>query len=189
MGFDPAVHHRRSIRLRGYDYASAGIYFFTICTHDRRLLLGAIQGGRMLPNAAGDMVSWWWYEIGNKFPAAALDAFVVMPNHMHAILSISSEAARLGARPAPLSRIVQWFKTMTTNAYLRGVKEQRWPALQGKLWQRNYFEHIVRSSKAVEAIRGYIESNPANWERDVENPSASKSARDEILDIVRENGS
>ncbi len=85
MPYDPNRHHRRSIRLRGYDYATPGAYFVTICAQGRQRLFGAIATGAMQPNDAGRMVERWWGELNNKYPTVRTDAFVVMPDHIHGI--------------------------------------------------------------------------------------------------------
>ncbi len=83
MKFDPQIHQRRSIRLKGHDYSEAGAYFITILVHDRECLLGEIVGEEMKLNAAGEMVVGWWQKVPEKFSSASNDAFVVMPNHFH----------------------------------------------------------------------------------------------------------
>jgi putative transposase len=198
MKFDPRIHHRRSIRLKGYDYRQAGGYFVTIVTQGRDALFGEVINGEMILNDAGEMIVRWWLELPNKFPNINVDIFVVMPNHFHGIISIIEDAdanvvgddlrvvpdlhdddrgEHAGSpgqdqqRPnAPLSQIIQWFKTMTTNEYIRGVKQLGWKPFNGKIWQRDYYEHIIRSEAEADRIARYIESNPAQWNNDKENP-------------------
>jgi putative transposase len=238
---DPLIHHRRSIRLRGYDYARAGMYFITICCQGRVCRFGTIENGKMILNDAGKMIEKWHLELPNKFNDIELGEYVVMPNHFHAIIinngsgavpvpvpvpvpvgadtqvgpyhgvqncDDNSVGADLHVRPenancenvrpenanrenvrpennatenvrlndpdpdhdnwgehagSPLSRVVQWFKTMTTNEYIRGVKNLGWERFDGKLWQRNYYEHIIRDEKSYSAISNYIINNPAKW--------------------------
>ena len=186
--YDPAIHHRRSIRLEGYDYSQAGAYFVTLCTQDRECLFGEIANGEMQLNDAGRMVCHWYLKLEHKFPDIRCDAFVCMPNHVHFI--VVNVGADLRVRPgsdkgqthrsaptdsrvilgehtgSPLNRVVQWFKTMSTNEYIRGVKQKGWPPFVGKLWQRNYWEHIVRNEPEWNRIREYIHNNPAQWELD-----------------------
>lgn len=187
--FDPTKHHRRSIRLKGYDYASEGAYFATIVTQGRACLFGEIRDGKMILNEAGQMIVKWWNELPNKFPDMILGAFVVMPNHFHGIIIIEKTVgADLRVCPngeiisgehigsplrkpnAPLSQIVQWFKTMTTNEYIRGVKQLGWIPFIGKFWQRNYYEHVIRNEKELRQKTDYILNNPFRWEDDKENP-------------------
>ncbi|MBW1788124.1 MAG: hypothetical protein JRK53_16105 [Deltaproteobacteria bacterium] len=211
---------RRSIRLPGYDYSRAGAYFITICTKDRACLFGDIVNREMALNDAGRMVERWYIELENKFRDIESDAYIVMPNHFHAIIQntgadpvvgadlcvcpngprigppmgknvmgkrVAGERAAgekiMGERAAgekimgehtgsPLPRVIQWFKTMTTNEYIRGVKQHGWPPFAGKLWQRNYYEHIIRNENDMAHIREYIRNNPVRWATDRENPMA-----------------
>jgi putative transposase len=212
MAFDPEKYHRRSIRLKGYDYSQAGMYFITICVQDMECFFGSVRNRKMILNDAGSMVEKWYFELPNKFPDIELGHHVVMPNHFHAIIINNGKGnpnasyqkrpqpivgADLSVRPSeenaehnlpngsilgehnlpndnilgehigsPLRGVVQWFKTMSTNEYIRGVKNQGWPSFQGKLWQRNYYEHIIRDQRAFQNISGYIENNPGKWEDD-----------------------
>lgn len=180
--FDPYKHHRRSIRLKGYDYSQPGTYFVTICTRKRMCLFGDISNGEMVLNPAGKMVEKWWLELENKFPTVKPDACITMPNHFHGIIVIVGADLRVcpnysdvktGAHTgAPLPKILQWFKTMTTNEYLHGVKHQDWLPFTGKLWQRDYYEHIVRNDRELHAIREYIQNNSKNWTSDPEYPKS-----------------
>ncbi|BCR05879.1 hypothetical protein DESUT3_29480 [Desulfuromonas versatilis] len=145
MPYDPDIHHRRSFRLKGYDYSRSGAYFVTICVQNRECLFGEIADGMMVLNDAGQMVTKWWQELTNKFPTVRPGISVVMPNHFHGIVWIVGADLRVRPAPrirtgleigpnsnhgknqgahvgAPLPEIVQWFKTMSTNAYINGVK-------------------------------------------------------------------
>ncbi len=174
MNIQSTDRSRRSIRLKNYDYAKAGAYFVTICTQNRSCLFGEINDGELLLADPGRMIGMWWLELSSKFPTASLDSYVVMPNHIHGIVSIEQKADCMtdqGAPAcAPLPTVIQWFKTMTTNEYIRGVKSGSFPPFEGKLWQRNYFEHIIRNEKELDLIRLYISQNPAKWHLDRENP-------------------
>ena len=182
MPYDNKRHHRRSIRLKGYDYSQAGAYFVTICTQDRECLFGEIVDGKMVLNDAGRMICRWYSELENKYPDIRCDEFICMPNHIHFV--IINVGADLCVRPcvetsktgehagSPLRTVVQWFKTMTTNEYIRGVKQHGWTPFSGKLWQRNYYEHIVRNEHEMNRIREYIVNNPLKWETDQDNPDA-----------------
>jgi putative transposase len=194
IAYDPVLHRRRSIRLANYDYSSSGLYFVTLCTHDRAVLFGEISSGQPLLNAIGQMAEFWWKRLPEKFPGLLLEEFVVMPNHLHGLLALTNlpEAGRPGHPAAPLpqvqppalSRVLQWFKTMTTNANFRGVRQAGWPVVRGKLWQRTYYEHIVRSSGAAHRIAAYILENPERWAVDVENPEARDRVPDPIQQII-----
>lgn len=183
MTFNPAIHHRRSIRLRGYDYSQAGMYFVTVCTQGRLCLFGDIADGVMKLNAAGLMVERWYFDLKNKFPDIQCGEFVCMPNHVHAIVTnvgadpcVRPETGQTQTgqthRSAPtgagtsLSRVVQWFKTMSTNEYIRGVEQNGWQPFSAKLWQRNYYEHIIRDEDSYLKIAEYIQTNPQRWQED-----------------------
>jgi putative transposase len=155
---------RRSMRLAGFDYAEHGAYFVTICTLDRLPLFGDILREVMRANAAGTMIERWWRELPSKYKHVEADEVVVMPNHVHGLLFIN------GSDGAPLPRIMQWFKTMTTNAYFAAVRESGWASVSGKLWQRGYYDHIVRRDEALNDIRQYIIDNPRKWAEDELNP-------------------
>ncbi len=185
MKFNPDIHHRHSIRLRGYDYSTAGFYFVTICVQGRECLLGEIVDGEVVLNDAGGMVDYWWHELANKFPTVELDHYVIMPNHFHGIIILqplvgANLCVRLdadlpefpgGHTGPPLPRMVQWFKTMSTNAYIHGVHHHNWSSFPGKLWQRNYYERIIRNENELNQIRQYIHHNPVKWDIDAENPA------------------
>ena len=186
MPYDPEKHHRRSIRLRNYDYAQAGAYFVTICGQHRECLFGEIRDGKMYPNHAGQMVLRWFNELEHKFHDIECDEFTCMPNHIHFIVvnvganlcvcpdsglrGRSGQTHRSVPTGTPLSEAVQWFKTMTTNAYIRGVKQDNWQPFPGKLWQRNYWDHVIRNESELHRIREYIRNNPALWEQDQLHP-------------------
>ncbi len=196
MKYDPEIHHRRSIRLKGYDYSQSGYYFITLCCQNREHLFGEIIDGKMVANDAGRMVEKWFYELENKFADISCDAMAVMPNHIHFIvgnttvenIAVKNVGADLRVCPfshsqtpsvkvkgehagSPLHSVVQWYKTMTTNEYIRGVKNNGWRRFNGKLWQRNYWEHIIRDEKSLNTIRDYIINNPAKWAEDKNNIS------------------
>jgi len=178
MKYDPEKHDRRSIRLKDYDYSNEGAYFVTICTHRRQCLFGEIANGEILLNNFGSMVEKWWRKLPAKFPSVEIDAHIIMPNHFHGIIAIVGADPRvcpdLGAHTgAPLHKIVQWFKTVTTNECLRFIKQQDTNRLGSKLWQRNYYEHIIRNETALNAVHDYIVMNPENWADDPENPGSS----------------
>lgn len=171
MKYDPQIHHRRSIRLRGYDYSQPGAYFVTTVVQTRENLLGQVVNGQMGLNQPGRMVEKWWCELGKKFSGVTPADFIIMPNHFHGIIEIDVFPPSQGGPGQPqkstgLAEIVQWFKTMTTNEYMRGVKQLGWQPFAGRLWQRNYYEHIIRGMDEWEDICRYIQGNPANWTED-----------------------
>ena len=177
MKYNPDIHHRRSIRLQHYDYMQAGAYFVTICVQGRECLFGEIAYGTMRLHDAGRMVQRIWGEIPDHYPGIDIDAFVVMPNHIHGIVIITENTEHCDRQsgqaqgPAPtkslaLSDIVKQYKPMTINQYIRGVRQNGWPPFPGRLWQRNYWEHVVRDESELQQIREYIRDNPANWASD-----------------------
>ncbi len=194
MVYNPEIHHRRSIRLPGYDYSQPGYYFITVCTQMRQCLFGKIENGRMILNDAGQMIGRWWNELKNKYANIEIDEYVVMPNHCHGIINIvgivgadpcvcpdnnpgeqmKKRTGEHAGSPLPNSsprkwtiyKMVQWFKTMTTNEYIRNVKRNHWEPFEGKLWQRNYYEQIIRDEISLRRIREYIVNNPYQWQND-----------------------
>ncbi|MBC7263420.1 MAG: transposase [Chloroflexi bacterium] len=179
MMCNPAEHRRRSIRLRGYDYSQAGAYFVTICTQNRECLFGTIADGKMVLNPLGEIAAVCWNAIPVHFRDVELDEYVVMPNHIHGIIVILDRAdyRRGTACRAPtmerfgrplsgsLATIVRSFKSAATK------RINEWRCTPGAVvWQRNYYEHIIRNEREWDAIREYIYLNPTQWDQDIENP-------------------
>ena len=175
---------RHSLLHAHYDYSQSGPYFITIVTQHRLSLLGEVDDGEVQLTATGEMVRQHWFALPERFPGVALDEFIVMPNHVHAVLSITDEsdpvgAPLVGARPLSdrdnrtskitLGTVVGAFKSLTTVAYAKGVREYRWRPFNKRLWQRNYYEHVVRDERSLDLIRSYIQANPSMWETDPEN--------------------
>ncbi|MDR1424448.1 MAG: hypothetical protein LBI92_07585 [Azoarcus sp.] len=172
------TNHRRSIRLKGYDYARAGAYFITACTQGRACLFGDIAGEEMRLNDAGCIVVAAWNDLPAHYAGIVLDEFVVMPNHIHGIVTIVANTVGAGLKPAPtpcesaparsprLSEIVRAFKTFSA----RRINASR-GAAGTPVWQRNYYEHIIRDDESLNCIRQYIIDNPAQWAMDHENPA------------------
>jgi len=177
-GLKTTNRNRRSIRLRGYDYSHAGAYFVTICTRNRACLFGEI--------VVGEMVKTVWNKLPDRFPNIDLDAFIIMPNHIHGIVVLvgaplvgahsdnvihGATVDRSTTRVAPtVGDVVGAFKSLVTVEYTRGVKQSGWTRFDGKLWQRNYYEHIIRDENELNLIRQYIINNPLKWDSDRENP-------------------
>jgi REP element-mobilizing transposase RayT len=187
---DVVNHRRRSIRLKSYDYSQAGAYFVTICTQDRACLFGEVLDDAIRLNDAGAMVASLWEDLPARFSAIEIDAFVVMPNHLHGIVVLPDQwaatrvaptnevsgvgATLVGARSAGnapnLGSIIGAFKSIAAVGYMRGVKSAGWPAFHRRLWQRNYYEHVIRDEVALGRLRRYIDENPLRWAFDEENP-------------------
>ena len=162
MTYDPEKHHHRSIRLKGFDCSRSAAYFITICVQNRECLFGTIAQHQMRSNEAGQMVSVEWLALSARFPSIILDEFVVMPNHFHGIINISPDSAD---NPT-LGKIIGAFKSIVNNNYITGVKNQGWTPFERRLWQRNYYEHIVRDDSALQKIQQYIQDNPLTWQTD-----------------------
>ena len=220
MVYNPEIHRRRSLRLKGYDYTHVGAYFVTIVTQGRSCLFGEIVGKEMQLNEAGEMACAIWKALPQRFPSIEIDLFVVMPNHLHGIIVINqpkrattrvapTKLTNVGAglvpaqntnrcpdhrgitRDAPietmdgemdrptadrpaLGDIIGAYKSLTTVEYVRGVKTMKWAPFHERLWQRNYYEHVVRHEESLRDLQQYILDNPAQWDFDKENPLAKK---------------
>ncbi len=163
MMADTLPRGRPSLRLPDYDYAQPGGYFVTICTLDRVCRFGEIRDGEMCLNDAGRMISTVWEALPQRFPHVTLDAFVVMPNHLHGIVMIQEYRAGQG-----LGQIIGAFKSIATSRYIAGVRRDGWQRFDGRLFQDNYFEHVIRNAASLDRIRQYILANPLRWEDDPE---------------------
>ena len=180
MIYDPNKHDRRSIRLKGFDYTREAAYFVTISTQNGTCLFGEIVNGQMRLNDAGRVAQMVWKTIPDHFSQVEIDASVVMPNHVHGIIIIVG-ATHAGARHAsPLQRqsgppkgslgaIVGSYKSAVSRQI-----NQLHRTSGAKVWQRNYYEHIIRNETALNRLRQYIADNPARWADDQENPHPSR---------------
>ena len=195
MKFDPDRHYRRSIRLKDYDCSQDGAYFVTVCVKDHACLFGYVGEREMNLNEYGQLVMKCWETIPGHFPHVRTDEFIIMPNHVHGIVfvnncrgevsspdSIIIKSTQQGGEPsggagtsegveAPplrkitLGRIVAYFKYQTAKQINQNRNTPGTP-----VWQRNYYEHIIRDEKELQAIREYIRYNPLNWDEDEEKP-------------------
>lgn len=180
MKFDPEKHHRRSIRLKNYDYSQSGFYFLTICTYKRQSWFGEIKNDRMNLNQIGKIVVVEWLNTPKIRLNFELDEWIIMPNHLHGIVIINEHILEIGeenikfsgARNAPLhqepssiSSFVAGFKSAVTKRVnlLRNNRDI-------PIWQRNYYESIIRDEQSLLAIREYILNNPCQWQKDPDNP-------------------
>lgn len=194
MVYNPQKHHRRSIRLQGYDYTQPGAYFVTICIREQECLLGNVENRTMVLSECGRLVERCWRALPRHFPIE-LDEFVVMPNHVHGIIIIGKGEAFVGesqtqdkrrtkskrvmnpkeecfaptlphgTQSGSLGAIIQNFKSVSAR------KINRVRAISGvSVWQRNYYERIVRNEDELNRIRCYIMDNPTHWETDENNP-------------------
>ena len=189
MRYDPGKHHRRSIRLKGYDYSQAGAYFVTICTYDRVCLFGEIVDGEMVLNDSGRIVVNEWARTAQIRDEIELDEFVVMPNHVHGIIWIVGQhdipkivvgahrGAPLHRAPRSLGSLIAGFKSTITK---RINQDRGTPG--APVWQRNYYEHIIRDEESLNRIRQYIAGNPLRWHLDRENPH--RTGDDDLWDTL-----
>ena len=175
MKYDPHKHHRRSIRLKGYDYSQAGVYFVTICINFGRHLLGNVQDGTMRPSEAGVMVADCWFALLDRFSTIDLDMFTLMPNHIHGIIVILEQGLTTKGKATMLGDFIGAFKSISTHQYIQNVHNQAWEPFHKRLWQRNYYETIIRNERQLDAIRTYIYNNPANWQADQLHPDATNN--------------
>jgi putative transposase len=169
---------RKNPRLRGYEYSLAGGYFVTICASRRGDVFGVVDEGEVVLNDIGKMVQQCWHEIPERFPSVELDTFILMPDHFHAVTFLLGTNVRAGLDPArnrgtdqpstqratsrvapTLGRIIGSFKSISTNRYFSGVNNQGWPLIGKKLWQRGYYDRIIRDEDELNHIRHYITYN------------------------------
>jgi len=182
-------YNRRSLRLKYYDYSRAGFYFITICAQNKEHLFGSIVEGIMDLNEAGEMVNTLWFDIVNDFSNVSLHEFVIMPNHIHGIIEIKNNENCVGVplvgtldmsnmdgiynkraptRDAPtVGNIIGVFKSRTTNTYIKMVKNGTLPPFNKRIWQRNYYEHVIRDDVDYERVATYTINNPKTWDDDV----------------------
>jgi putative transposase len=172
------LKYRRSLRLSGYDYSQAGAYFVTICVNKRQGFLGTIVNNQLQLNHYGKIAESAWQWLSQAYPYVELDEWVIMPNHLHGIIFISSDniistdrgggsrTAPTGERKMkPLGRLIGAFKTISTKQINFIRKTSGVP-----FWQRNFYEHVIRDDYALNRLREYITTNPLRWDLDRENP-------------------
>lgn len=201
--YDSEIHHRRSIRLEGYDYSKEGLYFLTCCCQYREHFFGEIVEEEMILNDAGRMIAQEWLNLVDRFGNIHLHEFVIMPNHFHGIIEIvratlvvaqapeerqAQDNFRIMERGQPqgiaptdgaagdpeiapakqptIGDIISAFKSITTVKYIQGIKTSNWQKFNKKLWQRNYYEHIIRNEISLNNIANYIIQNPKKWNDD-----------------------
>jgi REP element-mobilizing transposase RayT len=155
---------RRSIRIEGYDYSQVGAYFVTVCTFRKLPIFGKIQEGVFTENELGAIVEQSWEWLSRQYEYVILDAWAVMPNHTHSILIITERDSSAPKRKS-LGGLIGAFKVYSTN---RINSVMRSPGSQ--VWQRNYYEHVIRTEDELNRVRQYIADNPLQWDIDRENP-------------------
>jgi putative transposase len=190
---------RRSIRLKGWDYASPGWYFVTLCAQNRECLFGDIVNEDMLLNDAGRNIKKCWQDIPEHFPHVTLDEFIIMPNHVHGIIFIAHSVGAYNHTPQkldrPIRRRANIYSPLPDNPPLRSASKTVGSIVRGfkigvsewfrkntdmsVIWQRNYYEHIIRNEIELDQTRQYICNHPATWPLDDENPKKQYSIKDE----------
>jgi len=169
---------RRFPRRAGFDYSSAAIYFVTICTNEKRVLFGRIAGSQILANRFGKIVQETWHELPDHYSRVHLDCFALMPNHVHGVLALVDPVGA-GLRPARvqthhgLSEIIRAFKGFSS----RAISELN-PSLRSAVWQRGFYDHIIRNADDLANVRRYVYQNAARWEFDRENENAVKKDKE-----------
>jgi REP element-mobilizing transposase RayT len=164
------------MRLRDFDYAGQGAYFITICTANRRSLFGRVEYQEMRLNRLGRIVHACWRDLERHYANVALDYFVVMPNHIHGVIFLRG-AERAGLKPAPtrevvpMTEVVRAFKTFSARRINEALGRRE------AVWQRNYYDRVIRNDRELNAIRDYIQFNPARWDFDRENPGCRAKPR------------
>jgi len=187
--YDPAIQHRRSIRLKDYDYSQPGAYFITMCTRGGALIFGDMDGEEVRLNEVGKMLYSLWADIPSAYPPADIDVFIVMPNHLHGIIVLpdTTEVRRgeagMGTK-VPVSEtpstdedamsidyLVGRVKSLAINRYWDVLRSKGRSSAHVKLWHRDYYEHVIRNEDELARIREYITNNPLQWSLDRENPN------------------
>ncbi|MEQ8469346.1 MAG: transposase [Coleofasciculus sp. E1-EBD-02] len=193
--YNPQIHHRRSMRLKSYDYNQAGAYFVTICVQNRECLLGTITNQRVQLNEYGEITDQVWNYLPHHFENLEIDAAVIMPNHFHGIIftGLVSCKGLVSKPPNPpnfpnppnpctglvskppnpffmqktqLGKIIAYFKYQTTK-----LINQKRDSIGSRFWQRNYYEHVIRNKKTLNILRKYIIENPWRWDNDQLHPN------------------
>jgi putative transposase len=197
MTYNPDIHKRQSIRLKGYDYSQSGLYFITICCYQRECLFGNIINSQMILNNFGQLIKEEWLKSAEIRKEIELDDFVIMPNHFHGIVIINQEInshfmkndvdfqdnnvgangrsplqqiqsspPKISMKPKSISSLIAGFKSATTKKIniIRNTP-------QNPVWQRNYYDHIIRNDESLARIREYVQNNPLSWENDQLHPN------------------
>jgi putative transposase len=161
-----SLPQRKSPRLKSYDYSQSGAYFITICSMNRQHLFGEIENGLMSLSELGELVRDHWEDLPKHFPMIELDAFVVMPNHLHGILLITDVGTQSIASETKTNKTPKLGTIVAT--YKAAVSRQvnRLSIVEGHFWQGRYHDHIIRSEKTLNIIRQYVATNPERWEDD-----------------------
>ena len=199
LKYNPHHHNRRSIRFPEYDYSQSGIYFVTICTYQKQCLFGDIQDGKMFLNHIGKIVREEWLKSSQIHQEIELDEWIIMPNHLHGILAIAKNDVvnignqtnlAQGANLAPLrGNISRQRKPRSLSSFIGGFKSSVTKRIKAfctqpnpRVWQRNYYESIVRDEQRLNRIREYILNNPQKWAEDPEKPA--NNSQELLIDLI-----
>ncbi|NEP14968.1 MAG: transposase [Symploca sp. SIO2C1] len=174
MIFDPNLRSRRSIHLPEYDYTQPGAYFITTCSWQRQCLFGDINHGQMKLSRYGETVKFNWFNLTRVYPYVNLDAFVLMPNHLHGIIVLTEQAIATRKHHG-LPEVVRGLKTFSARRINQLRNNRGVP-----VWQRGYYEKVIRNEQSLQNIREYIINNPLGWEKDEMHPSKSFSFNNQI---------
>ena len=161
-------YKRHSIRIKGYDYSKEGLYFITVCTQNRKEILSSVGAGpvsaqKIKLTYTGKIIEDVYINLEKEFRNVKLHNYIIMPNHIHGIIEI--KMADTGPAPT-IGDIICSFKTRTTGYIIKEIKKGKIEAFEKRLWQRNYYEHVIRNEKEYWQIYKYIENNPLNWNKD-----------------------
>jgi len=157
---------RKLNRLKGYDYSNKGAYFLTVCTYEKHNLFGKIIDGDMFLNNAGEMIKQTQIDTPQYYSNIAIDCYCIMPNHVHVIVLVTSGTPQ-GAFPTmSIPQYIDRFKTLTTKKYIDGVKRGIYKPFDKHIWQKSYYDHIIRGEQEYLKICEYIQNNPLTWEID-----------------------
>jgi len=166
---------RKQIRLKNYDYSLNGYYFITVCSNDRKNIFGEYKyvGAALVParnniklSKIGQIINNQWNDIPNQYRNVELDEYIIMPNHIHGILIVNNRAQTSGA--PTISKIIRSFKSKSSIEYLNHIKQNN-TYISVNIWQRSFYDHVVRNERSLNAIKEYIANNPENWENDIDN--------------------
>jgi REP-associated tyrosine transposase len=176
MDSPPTDRHRRTIRLQGFGYQQPGVYFLTICAFEKKPIFGHMRGDAVELSPIGRVVRECWVQIPRHFRHAELDAFVVMPNHLHGIVLLHRRPGRVAVEAEAFRKPVSGSVPTIVRSFKSAVSARvrdRGLALPHSVWQRNYFERVIRNGREFTQVMRYILENPARWQYDEENPDRS----------------
>jgi putative transposase len=162
------MYSRRPLRLRGFDYTEEGLYFVTVCTHERRCFLGRIEGECAILNRLGTIVDRQIVGLPERLAGVGIDMYTVIPNHVHAIVLLGTRARQASPLRVGLGQVVAAFKSGSAREINR---IRRTPG--ARVWQRGYHDHVVRDDADLQRVREYLQTNPIRWALDPENPARS----------------